>query len=207
MFDLIVESQGYLAYLLVLLALLAGSIGIPAPEDLTLIAAGVLCSLEHVNTWIMALTCYLGLIIGDLIIYRIGWIAGPTLFRKRWFRRHISTKRIEMMRTNLHKRTMLTILVARHLFYIRTATFLMCGAVRISFARFIVMDAVAALITTPLMMGLGYLFAHNYEAIVDWVREIKFILVALGVIGALLLYRRYRNRGGEERDAEDAALE
>lgn len=207
MFDLIVESQGYLAYLLVLLALLAGSIGIPAPEDLTLIAAGVLCSLAHVNTWIMALTCYLGLIIGDLIIYRIGWIAGPTLFRKRWFRRHISTKRIEMMRTNLHKRTMLTILVARHLFYIRTATFLMCGAVRISFARFIVMDAVAALITTPLMMGLGYLFAHNYEAIVDWVREIKFILVALGVIGALLLYRRYRNRGGEERDAEDAALE
>jgi membrane protein DedA with SNARE-associated domain len=204
MFDLIVESHGYLAYLLVLLALLAGSIGIPAPEDLTLIAAGVLCSLSHVNTWIMALTCYLGLVIGDLIIYRIGWMAGPTLFRKKWFRRHISTKRLEVMRTNLHKRTMLTILVARHLFYIRTATFLMCGAVRISFVRFVVMDAIAALITTPLMMGLGYLFAHNYEAIVAWVREIKFVLLALGVIVAGLLYKRYRNRG-EELDTEDTS--
>ena len=197
MVDLILGSHGFLAYILVLLALLAGSIGIPAPEDLTLIAAGVLCSLAQVNTWVMAITCYLGLIIGDLIIYRIGWITGPTLFRKKWFRRHISTKRLQAMRTNLHKRTMLTILVARHLFYIRTATFLMCGAVRVSFTRFVVMDAIAALITTPLMMGIGFAFANNYEAIIKWVRDLKFVLVAFGVIAAFFIVRYYRRPQSE----------
>lgn len=197
MFDLIIGSNGALAYLIVLVALLAGSVGIPAPEDLTLIAAGVLCSLSQVNTWIMALTCYLGLIIGDLIIYRIGWMAGPTLFRKKWFRRHISTSRLQAMRNNLHKRTMLTILVARHLFYIRTATFLMCGAVRISFSRFLVMDAIAALITTPLMMGIGYAFANNYEVIIKWMRDLKFILVGLGLIGAFFVYKHYKRKQSE----------
>jgi membrane protein DedA with SNARE-associated domain len=201
MVDLILGSHGLFAYLLVLIALLAGSVGIPAPEDLTLIAAGVLCSLAQVNTWIMAITCYLGLIIGDLIIYRIGWMTGPTLFRKKWFRRHISTKRLQTMRTNLHKRTMLTILVARHLFYIRTATFLMCGAVRISFTRFIIMDAIAALITTPLMMGIGFAFAHNYEMVIKWVRDLKFILIALGVIAAFFIIRHYR-RPHTETEAE-----
>lgn len=197
MVDLILGAHGFFAYLLVLVALLAGSIGIPAPEDLTLIAAGVLCSLAQVNTLIMGITCYFGLILGDLIIYRIGWMAGPTLFRKKWFRRHISTKRLQTMRTNLHKRTMLTILIARHLFYIRTATFLMCGAVRISFARFILMDAIAALITTPLMMGIGYIFANNYQAILKWMADLKMLLVALGVVAAFFIVRHYRRTRSE----------
>jgi membrane protein DedA with SNARE-associated domain len=201
MVDLILAANGLFAYLLVFAALMAGSIGIPAPEDLTLIAAGVLCSLDQVNTLVMGITCYVGLILGDLVIYRIGWMTGPTLFRKKWFRRHISTKRLETMRTNLHKRTMLTILVARHLFYIRTATFLMCGAVRISFIRFLVMDAIAALITAPLMMGIGFIFANHYEAIVLWVRDLKFFLVALGAITAIWLYRRYK-RAKDEVDDE-----
>ena len=203
MVDAILAAHGFLAYLLVLAALLAGSVGIPAPEDLTLIAAGVLCSLDQVNTWIMAATCYFGLILGDLIIYRIGWMTGPTLFRKKWFRRHISTKRLNAMRTNLHKRTMLTILVARHLFYIRTATFLMCGAVRISFARFVIMDAIAALITTPLMMGIGYAFAHNYDVIVRYVRDLKYLLVAIGIVGAFFILRHYRRPKTEPDDGDD----
>jgi membrane protein DedA with SNARE-associated domain len=151
----------------------------------------------------MGLTCYLGLIIGDLIIYRIGWMAGPTLFRKKWFRRHISTKRLEAMRRNLHKRTMLTILVARHLFYIRTATFLMCGAVRISFARFVIMDAIAALITTPLMMGIGYAFANNYTVIVKYMRDLKFVLIGLGLAVGFFLWRRYKRSQAEEAFSED----
>jgi membrane protein DedA with SNARE-associated domain len=203
MVDAILAAHGFLAYFLVFAALMAGSVGIPAPEDLTLIAAGVLCSLAQVNTWIMALTCYVGLILGDLIIYRIGWMTGPKLFRKKWFRRHISTKRLHVMRTNLHKRTMMTILIARHLFYIRTATFLMCGAVRISFARFVIMDAIAALITTPLMMGIGYIFAHNYDAILKYLRDVKFFLLAIGIVVGFFFLRRYRRSRSEPDQAFD----
>ena len=192
MFDFILSSHGVLAYIIVFSMLLAGAVGIPAPEDLTLIAAGILSSLSQVNTLLMGVICYIGILTGDLIIYRIGWIAGPALFRKKWFRKHISTHRLQVIRTNLHKNTVFTILVARHLFYIRTATFLMCGAVRISFSRFLIIDAFAALITTPVMMGIGYVFAHNYDQILYYLDKVKFFLVAAGICVAAVVVYRYK---------------
>ena len=192
MFDFILSSHGVLAYIIVFSMLLAGAVGIPAPEDLTLIAAGVLSSLSQVNTLLMGVICYIGILTGDLIIYRIGWMAGPALFRKKWFRKHISTHRLQVIRTNLHKNTVFTILVARHLFYIRTATFLMCGAVRISFSRFLIIDAFAALITTPVMMGVGYIFAHNYDQILYYLDKVKFVLVAAGICVAAVVVYRYK---------------
>jgi membrane protein DedA with SNARE-associated domain len=98
---------------------------------------------------------------------------------------------------------MMTILIARHLFYIRTATFLMCGAVRISFARFVIMDAIAALITTPLMMGIGYIFANNYDAILKYLRDVKFFLLAIGLFVGFFILRRYRRSRSEPEQAFD----
>jgi membrane protein DedA with SNARE-associated domain len=192
MVDFLLSSHGLFAYLLVFGVLLASSLGAPIPEDLTLIVAGIMSSHETVQTGLMALTCYLGILAGDLIIYRIGWLAGPALFRKQWFRKHLTTRRLQLIRENLDRRTILTILVARHLFYIRTATFLMCGAVRLPFARFFLIDACAALITVPLMMGLGYLFAHNYSEILGFMRQLKVALLVLGIIAAVLIVWRFK---------------
>ncbi len=192
MLDFILASHGVFAYILVFSLLLAGAVGIPAPEDLTLIAAGILSSLSQVHTVLMGLVCYVGILTGDLIIYRIGWIAGPSLFRKKWFRKHISTDRLQLIRSNLHSKTVFTILIARHLFYIRTATFLMCGAVRISFMRFLIIDAFAALITTPVMMGIGFAFANNYTDILSFLDRIKLLLLLLGLATAAVVLYQYK---------------
>jgi membrane protein DedA with SNARE-associated domain len=154
----------------------------------------------------MAAICYLGILAGDLLIYRVGWLAGPALFRKKWFRRHLTTKRLHLIRENLHKRTILTIMVARHLFYIRTATFLMCGAVRLPFARFFLIDACAALITVPIMMGLGFLFAHNYELIMAYIRQIKIALVVVGFVLLGFVVIRYRRKSTDPDDDDEALL-
>jgi membrane protein DedA with SNARE-associated domain len=192
MVDFLLSAHGLFAYLLIFGVLLAGSLGAPLPEDLALLVAGIMSSHETVHTGLMALTCYFGVLAGDLIIYRIGWLAGPALFRKQWFRKHLTTRRLQLIRENLDRRTILTILIARHLFYIRTATFLMCGAVRLPFARFFLIDACAALITVPLMMGLGYLFAHNYTSILAFMRQVKVALLILGIVAAIFFMWRYK---------------
>jgi len=206
MVDLILSSHGLVAYLVVFGVLVASSLGLPVPEDLTLIVAGIISNLDQVNVWLMAIICYLGILAGDLLIYRVGWLAGPALFRKKWFRRHLTTRRLHLIRENLHKRTILTILVARHLFYIRTATFLMCGAVRLPFARFFLIDACAALITVPIMMGLGYLFANNYQLIMMYMRQIKIALVIVGLIGLAYVVIRYRRKGTDADDDDSEPL-
>lgn len=206
MVDLILSSHGLAAYLVVFGVLVASSLGLPVPEDLTLIVAGIISNHEQVNLWLMAAICYLGILAGDLLIYRVGWLAGPALFRKKWFRRHLTTKRLHLIRENLHKRTILTIMVARHLFYIRTATFLMCGAVRLPFARFFLIDACAALITVPIMMGLGFLFAHNYEVIMAYMRQIKIALAVVGVIFLAYVIIRYRRKSGGPDDEDEGLI-
>jgi membrane protein DedA with SNARE-associated domain len=142
----------------------------------------------------MSIVCYLGIIVGDLILYRVGWMAGPSILRRRWARRYFTAKRIRSLRENLERRTFLTIVVARHLFYLRTATFVFCGAVRVSFTRFFIADALAALITLPLMLGLGYLFAEHYTNIIAQVERAKLYLGLFGLLGIIFLYAVYRRR-------------
>lgn len=191
MLDSLINSQGMIAYLLVFALLLASAFGFPMPEDLSLITGGILIHLQQANLWIMGVVCYSGILIGDLLIYRIGWIAGPRLFRRKGFRRLVTSSRLKAIRHNIERRTFVTILIARHLFYLRTVTFLVCGAVRVSPPRFVVADAVAALVTTPLMLGLGYLFAEHYEALLVYVKQVKISLVIAGVLVILYLSYRY----------------
>lgn len=197
--DFILDTNGFGAYSLVFAFLLGGAFGLPIPEDLALIAAGILIHLGKAEAPIMALVCYIGIICGDMIIYRIGYLAGPTLFRQRWFRRLVKSSRVQWIRSNLERRAFLTIFIARHLFYLRTGTFLVCGAVRLSFVRFCVCDLLSALITTYLMLSVGYFFALHQEQLFSWMSQVKTGLVAIGIVGAVLIgYRVWFGKSEEE---------
>lgn len=207
MLDTLLTSHGLAAYLLIVATLLGSAFGLPFPEDLSLIIAGVLVASENAELWIMALTCYFGILAGDLIIYRLGWMSGPRLLRKRWVKRYMNSSKLQGLRANLERKTFVTIFVARHLFYLRTITFLVCGAVRVSFLRFLLADAIAALLTTPLMLGIGYLFAQHFDHIVAIIKQIKLVLVLAGVVVAVYLYFNFRRQVEEPGDEASDGIE
>ncbi len=163
--------------------LLAGALGLPVPEDIPLILAGVLVQMGKAKLVWIALVCYFGILIGDLIIYFVGRRLGPKLFQKAWFKSRLSSSRLRRVKFRLEKRSLLMILLARHLFYFRTITFLICGAVRMQFMKFLIADAIAALVSVPLMLGLGYLLAEHYEAAFEFVKKIKWVTLGLVVAG------------------------
>lgn len=209
MLDAVLDTHGLVAYLAVLTCLMAGALGLPVPEDLALITAGVLVHLQKAEFWLMLGVCYVGIILGDLIIFRIGWMAGPALFRQRWVKRFMNSRKLHSIRVGLEKKTFLTIVVARHLFYLRTATFLVCGSVRMSFPRFLIADAIAALITAPLMVSVGYIGAQNYDLMLKYVGQVKTALLVGGVLtfGALGIYIWRKRHQPEDDLAEDDAQE
>lgn len=208
MLDALLASHGLAAYLLIIATLLGSAFGLPFPEDLSLIIAGVLVASENAELWLMAITCYFGIIVGDLIIYRLGWMTGPRILRKRWVKRYMTSSKLQGLRANLERRTFITIFIARHLFYLRTITFLVCGAVRVSFTRFLLADAAAALITTPIMLGVGYLFGQHFDHIVAVIKQIKLLLVLAGIGGAIYLYFRFRSKvESTTEEVEDEGIE
>lgn len=207
--DWLLLQNGVWLYVTIFFALLGGAFGLPIPEDLPLIAGGVLIQKGRADIGILFLVCYSAVILGDLIIYRIGNRLGPALFTQRWFRRRVTLSKIKNLRANLDKRSFVMIFFARHLFYLRTITFLVCGAVKMSFLRFLIADMAAALISLPIMMGIGYIGAEHFDAIVDHLSSIRrsVVLATLPVLIAITLYylrkRRLRLKAEQEAENED----
>jgi membrane protein DedA with SNARE-associated domain len=186
MHDFLLLQDGIWKYVAVFFALLGGAFGLPIPEDLPLIVSGVMIHQGSVKLSGIVIVCYVAVLLGDVVIFRIGKKLGPALFTRRWFRRRVSLSQIKKMRANLEKRSFLMIVIARHLFYFRTVTFLICGAVKMSFWKFMLADMLAAMVSLPIMLTLGYLGSEHFDLIVEWFESARkwFILVSVILIGA-----------------------
>ena len=86
-FDFFLSQKGLNIYLILFLSLLAGAFGLPIPEDIPLIAAGVLIHEKETMLLPTFIICYIGIILGDVIIYSVGRFFGPSLYRKKWFKK------------------------------------------------------------------------------------------------------------------------
>lgn len=198
----LLAQSGWSVYAGVLALLLTGAFGFP-PEDLSLLLAGILAERGDGKPEVLFIICYAGTIIGDLIIYSFGRRFGPALFNKPWAARRFPPDRIRKIRKELERRSLVVIFIARHLFYIRTATFLTCGAFRINFARFLLADAVSAMVSVPLVMTLGYIASENYEIGMRYLKKLEIVLalVSVAALAALVIYYIRRRRRTAARSA------
>lgn len=185
MHDWLLLQQGFWLYFMIFAALMGGALGLPIPEDIPLIIAGVVAHQGNADVYLLFLVCYAAIVLGDVVIFMIGRRLGPTLFNKAWFKSRVSTQRIKGVRFNLERRSLLMIFIARHLFYLRTVTFLVCGAVRMDFARFLVADMIAALVSVPLMMFLGYMGSEHFDAVMSFIISMKNWSLLAGLIALL----------------------
>ncbi|NLD09928.1 MAG: DedA family protein, partial [Xanthomonadaceae bacterium] len=83
-------DYGYVAVFIVLL--LCG-FGVPIPEDVTLVAGGVIAGLGHANPHIMVVVGLAGVLIGDGVMFLAGRIFGYRILRLKWGARIITRKR------------------------------------------------------------------------------------------------------------------
>jgi len=168
---------------------------LPIPEDLPLVLGGVIAHRGGADLTLIFLTCYCGIVLGDVIIFLVGKHFGPALFKKKWFKNRVPLKRIRKIRVTLERRSLLTILIARHLFYLRTVTFLTCGAINMRFIKFLIADAVAALISAPVMLGIGYICSENYEIAIEKFEQAKTATICVGIIitAAYFIYKKYKS--------------
>lgn len=204
----LLAQNGIWIYITLFFLLLGGAIGLPIPEDLPLLLAGILLHEGRAELDVTFVVAYVAILLGDLIIYAAGRKIGPSLSKKSWFPIRISESQMRRMKYKLDKRSLLMIFVARHLFYLRTLTFLSCGALKMNPWRFFLADAAAALISVPLVLALGYFAAEHYDYVVALIKRAKFwsLIVALLLIVAFCIYhkRKKRNAPAPKEDAPEA---
>ena len=183
--------------------LLSGAIIFP-PEDVSLILAGIVMHKGKGNPIIIFILCYVGTILADFFIYFVGRKFGKALLKKPWVQARVRPGRIEVIRRGLERRSLMMIFIARHLFYLRTLTFLTCGMVRIRFLTFAAADCLSALVSVPLMLWLGFEASEHYETVYNYIKQAKIIslflaiLILIGVYAAVRRAQRQFDENPEE---------
>ena len=167
--------------------------GLPLPEDITLIAAGIISQLGEQNVHVMLVVAYFGVLCGDWMMYLIGWRFGPHLRQSRWFSKLLTPERMIQTETLFHRYGSRLVFFARFLPGLRAPIYVMTGITRrVSFWRFTLMDGLAALLSIPLFVYIGYYGAENHEWMLKKMHEFKYATIALFlVIAGVIAQHRF----------------
>ncbi|MCB0343761.1 MAG: DedA family protein [Bdellovibrionales bacterium] len=205
------SDNGFVVHAGVFIMLLLGGIGFPIPEDIPLILGGVAIAQKIAPLTTMFLVCYVGVMAGDQTMFFIGHRYGQRLLdagaRSRFFPA-ITDEKVAEIREGLRKRRLLYIFIGRHLFPIRSATFVCAGALRVPFFEFLLADAIAALVSVTLMMSIGWWLGDHLtpETVEHLVEQAHFYIIALVLICAFAYYLRRQMKKSETLSvSEDAA--
>ncbi|MDQ5921488.1 MAG: hypothetical protein QG673_1546 [Pseudomonadota bacterium] len=188
-------------YIAVFLVLIMCGFGVPIPEDVTLVAGGVICALSRdtdyiLNIYYMVMIALSGVLLGDSIMFSLGRYLGPRVTRIPGLRHVITPQNYAKIQEKARKHGDKILFVARFLPGLRAPIFIISGiSHRVSLIKFFLMDGSAALISVPILVYLGYFFAFDIDAVVEWVRRGEwFIFGGLGIAVVIYLVVRYLNK-------------
>lgn len=193
----------HFTYLGVFVVLLLASLGVPIPEEMPIIAAAVLAHEGLARWWLALPVCLVGVLSGDVILYWAGHHWGERILAWRPVRLVLTPDREERLKSAYRRHAIKTIVTARHVVGLRAAAFLTAGIARVPFGRFLLTDAVAAVIGVPITFGLAYFFTDQLEAVLVDVRRLERWLALLAIVAvaaglAYVAWRRQRRGVSEE---------
>jgi membrane protein DedA with SNARE-associated domain len=129
-------------YLGIFALLILGGIGLPFPEDATLLLSGFLVAHEVIQPLPAFLVVYSGLLITDFFLYSIGKKYGRSLVEHKRFHRILSTdEKLLKFEEKFKKWSAWFLFFGRHFVGLRAQIFLTAGVMRMSLIKFLIADA------------------------------------------------------------------
>jgi membrane protein DedA with SNARE-associated domain len=178
----------------IFLVLFVAGLGAPIPEEAPILAAGILASQEIIKWWLALPVCFVGVLSGDVVLYWVGHHWGERILEWRVTRFVLTPARERQVVAAYHRHGVKIVFTARFVAGFRAAAFLTAGIVRIPFWKFLLVDAIAALVGVPLGFGVAYLFTDQLPAILHGVHRVEriVILAAMVLLAAVIGYAAYR---------------
>jgi membrane protein DedA with SNARE-associated domain len=193
--ELLKHSSGLGAYALIFLWLVACGLGLPLPEDISLVVGGFLSRIGHASLPIMVVVAYLGILSGDSLIYLAGRrVSGRASQNTGFFARIVTPDKRAKVESLFQIHGQKIVMVARFLPGLRAVTYFTAGSAQMPYWRFIFWDGLAALLSAPLFVYLGWRFGKHLRWLMYQVKQGEK-LVILGLLLLVLLYlvqHRYR---------------
>jgi membrane protein DedA with SNARE-associated domain len=195
-FIYITNLSSNFAYLVIFGILVACGLGFPLPEDVPLIATGYLIW-DTTLDWVPAILVTLaGVLIGDSFLFYLGKKMGIRLLEHGKVQTLFKPEKVRRTRAYFRKYGDKIIFFARFVAGFRAAAFFMSGALKMRYSRFIFLDALAAMFSVPIWIGigygLGYYLGDEISSILSSMKHLKWAITSIVlVITAVVITRSY----------------
>ena len=183
------------SYFVIFFVLVLTGAGLPVPEEIPIIAAGVLASHGQLHAWLAFASCLLGVLVGDCLMYAIGRRFGANFVREHPFwARFVKPDREAQIEQMIQRHGLKVFFLTRFLVGLRSPVYLTAGILRMPFRRFLAIDFSCA----TLVIGAFFLLSFHFgQTITRWIQRAEFlitggVLLAVAVAVAYLIRRHRR---------------
>jgi membrane protein DedA with SNARE-associated domain len=184
-----------LSQLLAQYGYLAVFIGALLEGESILLLAGYAAHGGYLSFWAVAGVAFFGATLGDQIFFFLGRRFGAA-WRDRWPDFDVRAQRVERLLLRYHG---WVIILVRFAYGLRIAGPVAIGMCPLPAWRFLLFNAIGALIWAPLVAGVGYLFGQAMEQVLGEMRRyegygliVVAVLLVIVAVGGHLARRRKR---------------
>lgn len=177
-----VEQFGYMAFFL---AFSLGPFGIPVPNEVTMISAGMMADMGVLNPWIIYLCILSGLLTAITIGFFIGKVFGKKvtimLKNKKSHRRHFVK-----VETLFQTYGDLAMCIGFFIPIVRYVVPVFVGMSGVEFKKFALLSYTSSIVWTALFFGIGKVFGNKLTQILTAI-DLKMVGMTLGSIVLIFL--------------------
>lgn len=190
-------------YACILGAMFICSLGVPIPEELIIISAGLVGHMalnpdlypppegagHPVNPYTLAVVCFSAVVITDYLVFSMGKFFGKQIIYSKRFGKYFPEEKILRIREWAKKYGLYAPGVFRFLPGLRFPGHMMCGAMGVPTWAFLLTDGGAALFSVPTQVLLVSFYGNDILLLLSKFK--KWVLIVILILVAIYLVRRF----------------
>ncbi|MCP4092005.1 MAG: hypothetical protein GY747_01040 [Planctomycetes bacterium] len=152
-------------------------------EDLSCITAGLMVSQGRLSLLAASVACFLGILIGDMLLYFTGRYLGRPALKRRPLRWLVQVSAVDRASTWFCKRGLAVIFISRFTPGLRLPTYFAAGVLRTNPLSFLLYFSLACLLWAPSLVWLASRFGDSAEsALLRFEDNALWLLIGLGLL-------------------------
>lgn len=209
----LMSLDGATIYAIGFAVLLLCGLGLPVPEDITLLLMGYMTyhampdGSPRPHAWIGAavLIGLAGVLIGDSFMFLLGRRYGDKLVGIWPFRTMFGGGRLDQARGFLQRNGPKVLFSARFMPGLRSVVFFTSGTLGISFSSFLRYDGVAMLISVPALVGAAWYWGAQFDQVIAKARQAEHgVLVLILIAGGVFLAKHWLEGRKQKKPTADS---
>ncbi len=179
-----IEEVAHHPYLGLAILIIPSGLGLPIPEDISLLVAGYLCYKNPMDAslWVMIPWAMFLVLGSDLLLFYIGRAVGESIVNVPFLKRVFTVQRLQMCQELFEAHGGKILFAGRFMPGLRAPLFFTAGHLKVPPWKVILYDGGAAVLSVPTIILVAWYFGEHFDWIKQQVRKTEYAIIAVIIL-------------------------